>query len=184
MPKLIVPFFAQNDNDPWKPDGMPGYSQCNITSHAMLLAYLKPETVAWSATNGFREIESYLQSKFLKYSSNRGDHLAMTQTLANDFSIQSEWRYNGTFSDIKLMIDNKIPVVIGVEYKTSGHILIVTGYDDKGVTVNDPYGERHGSTNAYSINYGFGSSIGKGDTYSWDLLDKIWYNGEGWYRFL
>ncbi len=177
---LDVPFFAQNDNDNWI-DGTPGYAQCNITSHAMLLAYLKPEMKVWSKKNGYRELESYMASKFYKYSTSRGDHEAMTKMLSRDFDVQSEWRYDGTFQDIQTQLNRKIPVVIGVDYKTSGHVLVVTGYSAKSFTVNDPYGVRIGISNSYQINPG-DSTLGKNDTYSNSSLDAIWHNGEGWYR--
>ncbi len=180
MKRLQVPFFAQADNDPWI-DGASGYVQCNITSHAMLLAYLKPEMVAWSKKNGYREIESYMADKFYQYSTSRGNHQAMTQMLDKDFGIDSEWRYDGKFQDIRNQLDRNKPVVVGVCYSTTGHILILTGYDSNGFWANDPFGSRHGSEDSYDINHG-NSDLGKDEYYRTQTLDDIWYNGEGWYR--
>lgn len=180
---LNVPYFAQNDNELWI-DGTPGYAQCNVTAHAMLLAYLIPDFIDRSKKNGFREPESYLKSKFYKYSTDRGNHNAMTQTLQNEFNLRSEWRYNGTLNDIRKQIDQNKPVVIGVDYKVSGHILVVTGYIDSRFVVNDSYGIRNGSTNQYDLNQGYGDQKGKSDVYSTELMNAIWYPGEGWYRFI
>lgn len=182
MKRLTVPFYAQNDNDAWI-DGASGYVQCNITSHAMLLSYLKPEVVDWSKKNGYRELESYMANKFYKYSTNRGDHGAMTSMLSQDFKVKSEWRYDGKFSDIRAQIDRNKPVVIGVDYKVSGHILIVTGYDKDGFYTNDPFGSRNGTSNNYHVNPG-NSNLGKDEYYSTGTLDAIWHSGEGWYRHI
>lgn len=181
MKRLEVLMFAQNDNELWN-DGTPGYAQCHITSESMLVVYLKPELLDWSRKNGFREFESYVKSKYYKYSGSRGDHNAMTSCLRIDFGIDSVWKYDGNFSDIRQLIDKGFPVTVGVEYKTAGHILLVTGYDDKGFWVNDPFGERLGSSDQYKINPGRPSEIGKNDYYSLSTFDKIWHNGEGWYR--
>ena len=178
--KLDVPYYAQNDNELWS-DGTPGYAQCNVTTHAMLCAYLVKGFEDRSKQNGFKEPESYLKSKFYKYSSNRGDHTAMTQAL-KEFGIESEWRYDGNFSDIRNQLLRGEPVPIGVNYKTSGHIILVVGFEGDRYLIHDPYGIRDGSLNSYQVNPGYGSTIGKFDTYSQGLLDDIWFSGEGWYR--
>ncbi len=182
MKKLDVPFYAQNDNQNWM-DRTPGYAQCHITSETMNLMYLKPELVQWSRRNGFKEPESYVRSKYYQYTSMRGNHDAMTLTLERDFGVKSSWNYDGMFSDIKQLIDKEFPVVVGVEYKTAGHIIVVVGYDDKGFWVNDPYGIRSGSSNHYAvINPGLPNLAGKSEYYLNSTFDAIWHNGEGWYR--
>ncbi len=182
MPKLDVIFFAQNDNERWI-DGAHGNTQCHVTSESMLVAFLKPELLEWSRKNGFREFESYVRSKYYQYTKSRGDHSAMTRTLKNDFKIDSEWRYDGNYSDIRKQIDDGVPVTIGVDYRSVVHIIVVTGYDSFGFFVNDPYGIRSGSNDWYAqINPGRPSEIGKDDYYSLSTFDKVWHNGEGWYR--
>ncbi len=191
---LSVKYFQQNDNDAWQ--GIPGNVQCCPTSNAMLAAYLVPEMVTKSRQNGFSEPESYYKSKFtsLGYSAdNRGNHDAHTKVLEQAFGIKSEWRYDLTSKDIVRSIDVGIPVVVGVQYRSSGHILIVTGYysdEGGGLYINDPYGLRAGASDVYDyINPGYGDETGKNDRYSWPLLNNVLFepampNQGGWGRWV
>jgi hypothetical protein len=70
------------------------------------------------------------------------------------------------------------PVVAGVEYKASGHMILLVGYDSvkREFLVHDPYGARAGASDWYA-------SIGEGgeyDVYSIATMEKIWgYSGWG-----
>lgn len=184
MSKILnVPFYAQNDNEPWF-DGAHGSVQCELTSTAMLLAYLKPGVVDLSRKNGFVEVESYLKSKYRKYTQSRGNHDATTQCLKNEFGVDSVWRYDLSTKDLVAQIDKGLPVTIGVEYKTAGHIIIVIGYDNKGFFVHDPYGSRNGAQDSYLVDPGH-LDYGKEDHYSFSLIRKIWsMDREGWGRIV
>lgn len=191
---LYTPYYQQNDNDVWQ--GVPGNVQCCPTSNAMLAAYLCPDFATKSKANGFNEPESYYKSKFapLGYSAaDRGNHEAHTVVLEQAFGIKSMWRYDLTSKDIVKSIDAGIPVVIGVHYRSSGHILIVTGYytdEGGGLFINDPYGLRAGSSDSYSyINPGYGDQTGKADRYSWGLLNNVLFDSDtpnrgGWGRWV
>jgi hypothetical protein len=180
---LNVPYCAQNDNDPWV-DGAAGNTQCMVTSTTMLCLSLIPDFAQRSKTNGFDEPESYLKSKYYKYSTDRGDHDAMSRCLEHEFGIVSQWRTNLSFNDLKASIDVSVPMVVGFDYKSSGHIEIAVGYDDKFAYMNDPYGVREGTANVYGIiNPGWGDEDGKSDPYSWRSMQYIWLcGGGGWGR--
>lgn len=156
------------------------------TSTTMLLLYLIKDFADRSKKNGFVEPEDYLKSKFYNYSTNRGDHDAMSRCLEHEFGIVSEWRTDLTFEDLKASISAQIPIVVGFDYKSSGHITIATGYDDQFVYINDPYGVRAGTQNVYQIiNPGWGDETGKNDPYSWRSLSYIWLcGGGGWGRIV
>ncbi len=57
-----------------------------------------------------------------------------------------------TFDIIKVNIDNRIPMMILVEFDTGGHYDLVVGYDDleKKIIYNDPYPRRWIDKNGYN----------------------------------
>jgi hypothetical protein len=191
---LSVPFMVQNDNDLWS--GVHGSVQCCPTANAMLAATLDKDMIPLAKKNGFREPESYYKSKFqpLGYSAaDRGNHDAHTRVLESAFGIKSQWRTDITSKDIVRSLDADIPIVVGFEYKYSGHICIITGYyssEGGGLYVHDPYGLRAGSDNYYHyINPGYGDQSGKHDRYSWGLLNHVLFergtpNRGGWGRWV
>ena len=183
--RLKVSYYAQNDNSLDLADGARGATQCNATSHTMLLNFLLPTFAANSKKNGFGEPEDYFKSKLQKYTDSRGDHTAFSTCLFKEFDIVSEWRTDLDHDDVLNSINAGVPIVLGMEYKTAGHIVLATGYDNSFLYINDPYGVRKGGTDFYSIvNPGFGSMNGKDDPYSWATLKYILFNGGGWGRIV
>lgn len=177
---LNVPFCAQNDNEPWYSDGAHGNTQCNATSHTMLLLYLIKDFAANSKANGFVEPESYFKSKLQAHGCDRGDHDCFTRVLKAEFDIDSEWRTDLTRLDLQRSIDAGTPMVLGLEYSYAGHITLAVGYDAKGAYINDSYGQRSGAASWYSfINPGWGNQTGKNEFYSWNLMDQVWLCGAG-----
>lgn len=175
---LNVPYFCQNDNELWQ--GAGGNVQCCPTANAMLAAYKDKGMIGRAKANGFAEPESYYKWKFLDAgfsASDRGDHNCHTYVLDHYFGIQSEWRTDLTSQQIVQSIDDDNPLVIGVEFKSAGHIFIVVGYytdEGGGLLIHDPFGRRAGASDSYSyVNPGWGDETGKADRYSWGLLNKI-----------
>ena len=182
---LVVPYAAQCDNSGWYSDSAAGNTQCNATSHTMLLMYLIPDFAARSQRNGFAEPEDYFKSKLKNYTSNRGDHDGFTRCLEREFAIVSQWRYDLVKQDLIDSLDASIPMTLGFQYKTSGHIVIATGYDDQFGYINDPYGIRQGTEDFYAvINPGHGDQDGKNDRYSWNSLNTVLFEGGGWGRVI
>lgn len=182
--RLNVEYFAQNDNDGWAESGgylVAGNVQCAATSNAMLLNYLKPELMAESE-RGFDEFESFYKERFdsLGYSADdRGDHNCHTETLKS-FGIKTQWRTNLTDADINKSLSKNFPVVVGFQYKVSGHICVIVGRTDSGYLVHDPYGIRSGAEDYYSyINPGYGDRSGAFDLYSWENLEATLFDNDG-----
>lgn len=183
--RLNVPYFAQCDNEGWeeKSDAymVPGNVQCAATSNSMLLNFMKPELMP-EALRVFPEFESFYKARFdsLGYSADdRGDHGCHTETLKT-FGVNTEWRTNLTDADITKSLSNKFPVVVGFQYKVSGHICLVVGRTNEGYLVHDPYGVRSGTSDSYSyINPGYGDTSGAFDLYRWDTLEVTLFDGDG-----
>jgi len=175
---LSVPYFSQLNNTT-KYHGA-GYRQCNLTVHAMAIDFLTKRALSKKAKElGFCEPESYYGKLLAKY----GDtiyHPSHTECIAEEFGIESEWRYNLRKSDLITQLDKQIPVPMGVAYKEAGHIILAVGYDDTGLLVHDPYGVRHGASNRYDVGV-----EGANDRYTWNLLNQVYWDqgsDRGWGR--
>lgn len=169
-------YFAQNDNMIW--GNVDGYVQCCPTANALLAAIVRNDIYNTVMNSGlYVEFECHYkeQMEACGYDfRDRGNHDAHTVTLREKYGISTYWETNGTIAQIKNCIDNDFPVVLAVDYKESGHVLTIVGYDDEGLIIHDSYGLRFGSTDFYDvINPGWKETFGKYDHYSWSLLQKI-----------
>lgn len=181
---LDLSYYCQRDND----DNLfgPGYRQCNLTSVAMVLDYClgKGELGRLAKANGFNEPESYYGSKLVKYGDTT-DHDAHTRCLSRDFKIETTFSYAVSLQDLCKQIGvAKLPMVVGMKYKASGHMIVAKGYDlsKKQVIVNDPYGVRYGVADSYDT-----SRSGESDTYSFDAMDALFWDmgsKSGWGRII
>ncbi|MEB3339294.1 glycoside hydrolase family protein, partial [Okeania sp.] len=176
--KLDVPYFSQVDNDTLHFGA--GSRQCNLTSCAMFLAALKPELMKKAKPCGYKEFESYYGETLAKYGDTT-DHEAQTKAL-RDFGVETYFSYTLSHADLMLCLQAGYPVVLGVAYKSSGHMVVATGFnlDKEQIYIHDPFGIRYGASNAYEI-----GANGAYDPYSFHTLDQIWLDmGEeaGWGR--
>ncbi|MDX2240976.1 MAG: C39 family peptidase [Leptolyngbyaceae cyanobacterium bins.302] len=131
--QLKVPYYSQRDNrsSEW-------WRQCNTSSHAMILNFLKPGSVSSD--------DDYFQ-RYIRPNGDTTDWGVHTQALRR-FGIESVYRQNLDFDDLEKSLTLGFPVAIGVLHNgtlvapTGGHILVITGIDkDKGVFyANDPWG--------------------------------------------
>ena len=179
--KLPVKYSSQLDND--EAIFGPGWRQCNTTSNAMLADYLLAGALTTMAkAQGFPEPESAYMRIVGKYGDTI-DHDAQTRAL-RELGIVSYFSYSLSAKDILLSLKANIPVVVGLAYKSSGHICIIVGHDpaQKVWLVHDPYGTRHGASNSYDIGVG-----GAYDPYSYGVMQQIlWDSGgeAGWGRIV
>lgn len=176
--KLDVPYFSQVDNSTYHFG--PGSRQCNLTSCAMLLAALKPRLAKEVRLNNYIEFESFYGNVLAKYGDTT-DHSAQTKAL-RELGVETYFSYTLSHSDLIMSLKAGYPVVLGVAYRSSGHMVIATGFDlDKEqVYIHDPYGIRYGASNSYEI----GANAAY-DPYSFATLEKIWLDmgsEAGWGR--
>ena len=176
--KLEVPYYSQLDNSTHLFG--PGSRQCNISSCSMYAAYLNKESVRLSKELGYNTFEDYYSDVLADYGDTT-DHSAHTQALKR-FKIESYFSYSLSLGDIIKAIKLSVPVVLGLAYKNSGHIVVATGYNltKERVYIHDPYGVRFGSSDSYEV-----GAAGDFDPYSFELLKHIWTDlggNAGWGR--
>lgn len=177
--KLAVKHFSQLNNDSSIFGG--GWRQCNTTSNAMLADYLLGGELTQKAKGqGLKEPESVFMRLVGKYG-DTVDHSAQTKAL-KDLGIESYFTYSLSAKDVLQCLQANVPVVVGFAYKGSGHICLIVGHDPvkKLWLVHDPFGTRHGSSDAYDVGVG-----GVFDAYTYDTMQRIlWDQGSaaGWGR--
>lgn len=149
-----------------------GWRQCNFTSHLMLVRFLKKDNTP--------ELEEQLAASWYIYGDTT-DHDACTKCLKK-FDINSEWHYDLSRRRIMDQLSQGFPVPLGLAYKSSGHIVIATGYNEDGLLIHDPYGIRDGANDYYDV-----GANGAYDYYSWAVLDQVLFDGgasSGWGRIV
>lgn len=180
--RLTVPYRAQGDNDPSIFGS--GQRQCNISSNTMLADFLLKGAVTKLARDrGFSEPESVYMRLVAKY----GDtiyHEAHTKAL-RELKIESYFSYTMSSKDVLNSLIKGIPVVVGLAYRSSGHIVVVVGHDPNRRVwlIHDPYGIRYGASDSYDI-----GANGAYDHYSYEAFQQLFLdrgNSEsGWGRIV
>lgn len=169
--RLNVPYYSQRDNNSTE-----WWRQCNTSSHAMILNFLKPGSVASDDEYFKMYVEPYGDST---------DWNVHTNALRK-FGIESEYRQNLSYSDLEDSLRRGFPIAVGVLHKGSldapsgGHVLVITGMDkDRGVFfANDPWG------------YGFSYTDYNGKNVEYPIypsLDRRWLvdgDKSGWGRIV
>jgi uncharacterized protein YvpB len=131
MPTLNkFPYFSQLDNK-YNP-----YGSCNVTSLAMCLYFL-----GIRGDGSQKQLEDEIYLKLLDQGLNRQDPYDL-QLIANSYQgITDNFTATGSIDDIKESIIRNQPCIIHGYFTRSGHIITVIGFNEKGLIVNDPYGE-------------------------------------------
>ena len=169
---LTVPYLPQLDNGP------EGWRQCQTSSIAMCLAYLK--------VPGITDDTDYL--KIVQRYGDTTDQAAHQKALAS-LNVRARFRQNMTATDLMGELKGGLPVAIGVLHHGpataptgGGHYITAIGFTDDSWIVNDPYGELD------LVNGGWakqGGDAGKGQRYSFRNLNPRWLpegpaSGWGW----
>lgn len=168
---LNVPFFDQKDNGP------EGWRQCQSSSIAMCLAFLKIGGIT-SDTQYVKVVNKYGDT------TERQPHYDAMKSLGYQGA-----KFSTTLSadDIKAQLNAGKPVCAGVLHhgpvskpSGGGHFIVIKGYNERGWIVNDPYGELD------LVNGGWASQAigaGKDQIYSYKNLNpRIFTPGprDGW----
>lgn len=162
MRTLNIPYKSQLDNN-LNPGG-----SCNVTSIAMCLEWLG---VRPDAPGVQLEDELYAYAERKGYSRHSPIDLAQ---IVRDYGFTDTFTSSGTIQMAQEHIKKGSPCVIHGYFTNWGHIIVLTGYDDRGFFVNDPYGEWFES--------GYRTDLsGENLHYSYDLIkqkampdDSLW----------
>lgn len=144
---LSVQYFYQYNNS-YEPG-----STCGLTSAAMLLRRWGKSVTP--------------DSLYLSYGKAQGQSPGALENLYEAHGLYATSTYAGTESSIKAHIDAGRPVVVHGYFTSSGHIVLLIGYDSTGWFVNDPAGKWAGckgcgypnrtSTNGRGVHYSYTS---------------------------
>lgn len=148
------PYFSQRDNE-FNPSGA-----CNVTSIAMCLHYLG---VRGDAT--YPQLEDQVYQRCLDNNWSRHDPLGLKMVAESYLGIKDDFTPAGSLTDIKQSITSGNPCVLHGYFTKFGHIIVAHGFDEKGVIVNDPWGEW--------FEWGYQDSSGENLHYSWGLISRL-----------
>lgn len=181
MIRLEVSYFNQVNNDTQYFGS--GSRQCCMTSNAMaanfILADRGLESLADRAKRlGLNEPES-AYGKILNKYGDTTNHSANTQALA-ELGLKSYFSTSLSIKNAIASLDKRLPMPVGLHYKSSGHIVCLVGYGKDFFWVHDPYGIRAGIADYYEA---IGGQSGKYDKYSFKIMEDLWtYQSDGWGR--
>jgi N-acetylmuramoyl-L-alanine amidase len=162
---LSIPWFSQRDNN-YRPSGT-----CNVTSVAMCLHYygIRPDN-----PNQQLEDELFELVKNKGWDRHVHDHL---RRVFLEYGVHDTFKMDATWQEVKTHLANKNPVIYSGKLTSSGHIIVLRGYDETGFWVNDPWGEFFHS--------GYQAISGENLHYSYNLLEARSMAGSGktWAHF-
>ncbi len=170
--KLSIPYKSQRDNV-LNPDGA-----CNVTSIAMCLRYLN---AARKESAGQFEDELYNYASRKGYSRHNPFDLAK---IVQDYGMRDEFRTDATIEQLRSWLADGNPAVIHGYFTDFGHIVAVTGYNELGFFVHDPYGEWFWW--GYDLNDPDGNdSKGESLHYSYTMIERLCIpDGNFWVHFI
>ncbi len=154
-----------------------GSRMCFSSSCAMLLNALKPGIL-----DGPNGDDAYL-GRVLRYGDTT-DAMAQIRALRS-YGLEAEFKRDGRFEDIKELIDQGIPVPMGILHIGrvnkpigGGHWICAIGYDETSLVVHDPFGDLDLINGRYLNNWGARLR------YSYENTGPRWMvegPGSGWY---
>ena len=159
---LPVPHHSQRNNE-FRPSGT-----CNVTSVAMCISYFAKKNARQRQKQQLED-DLYLMVQEKGWDRHVHAHLSKLFPL---FGLTNEFKVEASWEEIKVHLANKKPVIYSGRFTSSGHIIVIRGYDEnnKQWIVNDPWGEYFPS--------GYQDKSGENLRYSYDLLSRISYSGK------
>jgi uncharacterized protein YvpB len=164
--KLPIPYKSQLDNQE-NPTG-----SCNVTSLAMCLEFLGAKRK--TSTEQFED-ELYRYAEDHGLSRHDPHDLAI---IVEAYGYRDDFRSNATIEQVQNWLADGKPIVTHGYFTTFGHIVVLTGFDETGFIVNDPYGEWTSS--------GYRTDLsGKQVHYSYRMIKTLCIpDGSFWVHFL
>ncbi|MCC3447456.1 MAG: C39 family peptidase [Microcoleus sp. PH2017_39_LGB_O_B] len=164
--KLDVPYLSQLDNKR-NPTG-----SCNVTSVAMCLLWggVTPHQQGIQLED---ELYGYMEKRRLDRHSPQD-----LATVVRDYGLNCLYTATATIDAVKAHLSEGNPCITHGYFTEYGHIIVLTGYDEKGFIVHDPYGEW------FSDGYRTDLS-GEYLHYSYDLIERTCIpDGLFWIHFI
>lgn len=155
MSKILkgLRYHSQRDNE-YNPSG-----SCNVTSLAMCMDYhgIKP--------TDHEQLEDEFYVKLTDLGWSRHDPYDLCAGVNLYEGVRDVFTDKGSFDSIFRAINEGNPCVLHGYFTKFGHIIVVKGYDDTGLIVNDPWGEWH--------SWGYDLTVsGENLHYSYDLIAR------------
>jgi hypothetical protein len=125
MKKLDVPCFSPRRINP------------GLTCIAMCLSYLKADRKPRYAHLQWEE-ELYQYARETNYPPNSPESLVK---IVREYGKFSRFSQHATIEQCEDHLDGGFPVCLHGYFTPSGHIVVLTGYEDGDFLVHDPYGE-------------------------------------------
>lgn len=126
---LPVPYLTQRDNK-----YAPG-STCNLTCVAMILQFYGVR----KKTNE-PQFEDELYTLCESKGWDRRQHMVLQKVLL-EYGIKDKFVTNASWEEVRASLKAGKPCIISAKFTRSGHIVVVTGFNDKGFYLNDPWGK-------------------------------------------
>jgi len=149
------PFLSQRDNY-FNPSGA-----CNVTSVAMCLL-----NAGIRGDGSYEQLEDQLYARCTDRGYSRHSPQGLKQLAESYPNIRNNFTDCGTFDDIREALTEGIGCVLHGYFTRFGHIIAVKGYDERGLIVNDPWGE----WNAWGYDH---SVTGEDLHYSFNLIARL-----------
>jgi len=130
--KINIRLLSQRDNKgDINGDGRADWLQtCNVTSCAMVIEAITGKAVS----------PTELDKRIYRSGRSRYNHADLVK-LMSEYGVKSRFSTSTRLSAIKSHLDKGLAVIWSNRLTHGGHIVVLGGYDDKGFTVYDPYGE-------------------------------------------
>ncbi|MBP0000165.1 MAG: C39 family peptidase [Cyanobacteria bacterium SID2] len=165
--KLDVPFLSQldNENNP--------YGSCNVTCVSMCMAYFGHPTKNSSGQQLEDELYQFMLDRGLSRHSPQD-----LQKLLQLYGYQDDFQADAKWDEVKAWLRQGKPIITHGWFTSSGHIVVILGYNDRGWIINDPYG--HWSRSGYDT-----YASGAGVVYSYaDMRDVCGPDGDLWIHYV
>jgi uncharacterized protein YvpB len=149
------PFLSQRDNY-YNPSG-----SCNVSAIAMCLKHR-----GIRGDGSYPQLEDQLYARCNNRGYSRHSPQGLKQLAESYPNICDDFTEFGTFDDVRKALATDIGCVIHGYFTKFGHIIVVKGYDERGLIVNDPWGE----WNAWGYDH---SVSGENLHYSYNLISRL-----------
>lgn len=161
--KLDVPYYSQYQNK-IRPE-----SSCLATSVAMIAEYLG---VKYLPKDQSTRLPDKITHWFLADTNSRDrfNHYEMSNFMKNQLGIETYFSSHAKWSAVNQHLEKGFPVIIAGKFTSSGHIIVLTGFNRNGYYVHDPGGEFFYSGYDRDVS---GSSL----HYSYELIFAHTYGG-------